>query len=128
MYLQRSAFLSVLVALVTVACGPNDAGITTNVKANLIADETVKGNPIDVGVQKKVVTLTGTVDTPAVKERAVAVARKTDGVVEVVDQLIVKAPGFGPGHGHGPGHGREMMGREMKPGESKETSREEKHQ
>ena len=107
MYQRRSAFLGVLVAAaITVACGPTDAGISTKVKTNLTADETVKAAQIDVSVQKKVVTLSGTVDSPAVKERAVAVARRTDGVVDVVDQITIKE--------QSPGLGREMMNKGMK--------------
>lgn len=56
------------------------------------------------------------------RTRAVTVARKTDGVAEVVDQLVVKEQGFDPGHG------REMMGREIGSRESKEPSKEEQRQ
>lgn len=108
MYQRRNSFLSVvIVAIICTACGPTDAGIGTQVKTNLTADETVKAAQIEVGVQKKVVTLSGTVNNDAVKERAVAVARGTDGVAEVIDQIVVKNEGFGPGFGHG----REMMER-----------------
>ncbi len=111
---QHSAFLGVLaaVAVITAGCGPTDDGIGTKVKTNLTADETVKAAQINVGVQKKVVTLSGTVDTPAVKERAVAVARGTDGVANVVDQITVKQQAAGPG----PGHSGGMMERGMKEG------------
>ena len=102
------AFLGALaVAVVAVACAPTDADTSTKVKANLTADTTVKTAAIDVGVQKKIVTLTGTVDTEAIKAQAVVVARGTDGVGDVVDQLVVKQQGFGPEHG------REMMGKGM---------------
>ncbi len=114
MHQQHSAFLGVLaaVAVITAGCGPTDEGIGTKVKTNLTADETVKAAQIDVGVQKKVVTLSGTVDTPAVKERAVAVARGTDGVANVVDQITIKQQASGPG----PGHGSEMRGKAMMDG------------
>ena len=106
---RRSAFLSVLAAAaIIVACGPTDAGISAKVKANLAADETAKTAQIDVGVQNKVVTLSGTVDTPAIKERVVAVARRTDGVADVVDQITIKEQSSGPGHG------REMMEKGIK--------------
>lgn len=115
MHQRRIAYLSVLAsAVVAVACGPNDAGIGTEVKSNLTSDQTVKAAQIDVGVQKRVVTLSGTVDTPGVKERAIAVARGTDGVADVVDQITVKEQGWGPGLGHG--HGREMMEKGMTEG------------
>lgn len=77
------------------ACTPNEADTASKVKANLGADSTVNSASIDVGVQKKTVTLTGTVDTAAIKEQAVVVARKTDGVGDVVDQIVVKAKGSG---------------------------------
>ena len=113
MYQRNSVFLGVLAAaVITVACGPTDAGLTTKVKTNLTADETVKAASIDVGVQKKIVTLSGTVDTPAVKERAVAVARQTDGVADVVDQITIKDQGSMPGSSLG--HGSEMMEKGMK--------------
>jgi hypothetical protein len=122
MYQRRIAFLGVLAAAaITVACGPTDAGIGTKVKTNLTADETVKTAQIDVGVQKKVVTLSGTVDSPAVKERAVAVARQTDGVADVVDQITIKEQGSGPGLG------REMMEKGMKM-EGKDHPKEGKHE
>lgn len=123
MYQRRSAFLAVLAAAaITVACGPTDAGISTNVKTSLTADETVKSAQIDVGVQKKVVTLSGTVDTPAVKERAVAVARQIDGVADVIDHITIREQGTGSGLGPG----REMMEKGMKM-EGKDHPKEGKH-
>ena len=113
MFQRRSTLLAALaVAAVAAACGPTDADIGTKVKAKLAADETVKAAQIDVGVQKQVVTLSGTVDTAAVKERAVAVARGADGVANVIDQMTIKPQASGPG----PGHGGEMMGKGMKEG------------
>ena len=109
---RSNAVLAALaVAALAIACAPTDADMVGKVKANLAADETAKAASIEVGVQKKVVTLAGTVDTPAVRERAVTVARKTDGVTEVVDKLVVKQQRFGPGYV------REMMGRAMRSGE-----------
>lgn len=106
MNLRYNAFLGTLaLAAGIVGCAPTDIDIGTKVKANLSADTTVNSASIDVGVQKKIVTLAGTVDTAAIKEQALVVARKTDGVGEVVDQLVVR------GHGVVPGHGRDMMGK-----------------
>ncbi len=73
------------------ACAQSDPGITTAVKTKLAADDTVKAYRIDVDTKEGVVTLLGTVDTPAAKTRAVEVARGTDGVRNVVDQLTVSA-------------------------------------
>jgi hyperosmotically inducible protein len=84
-----------LVAFVTAACAQSDPGITTAVKSKLAADDTVKSYRIDVDTKDRVVTLSGAVDTPVAKSRAVELARNTDGVREVVDQLAV-TPGVTP--------------------------------
>lgn len=84
-----------LIALTTVACAETDPGITTAVKSKLAADDVVKSYRIDVDTKDHVVTLSGAVDTPAARSRAVELARGTDGVRDVVDQLTV-APGATP--------------------------------
>lgn len=76
-------------ALLAVACGQTDTGITTAVKSKFAADDTVKAYQIDVTTENKVVTLAGNVETAAAKEQAVLLARNTDGVSEVVDRLVV---------------------------------------
>ena len=73
----------------TVACGQTDAGITTNVKTKLAADDTVKAYQVDVDTQNRVVTLSGDVETSAAKDRAIMIARETDGVRDVIDQIRV---------------------------------------
>jgi hyperosmotically inducible protein len=86
--LQRLAAL-VGVAALTVACAQTDAGITTNVKSKMAADDSVKALEINVDTRNGVVTLTGDVDSAIAKERAVQIARTTDGVREVVDNITV---------------------------------------
>ncbi len=85
--------LAVLVAsaglVMTAACAKTDAGITTNVKSKLAADDTVKAYEINVDTANGVVTLTGTVESPAAKEQALILARQTNGVTNVVDQITV---------------------------------------
>jgi hypothetical protein len=73
----------------TVACSQSDAGITTAVKSKLAADDTVKAYKVDVDTENKVVTLSGEVDTDAQRTHAVMIARNTDGVADVIDQLRV---------------------------------------
>ena len=72
-----------------VACAASDPGITTAVKSKLTTDDTVKAYQIDVDTQGGVVTLTGAVETQAAKDRAVQLARETDGVTRVEDLLTV---------------------------------------
>jgi hyperosmotically inducible protein len=89
--LKRLASLTCALGLVTLtaACAKSDAGITTSVKSKMAADDTVKAYQIDVDTKDGVVTLTGTVPTPTAKEQAIIIARSTDGVRSVVDNLDV---------------------------------------
>ena len=87
--------LATALAALNIACAETDPGITTAVKSKLAADDTVKAYKIDVDTKDHVVTLTGTVDNSAAKERAVTLARSTDGVNNVIDNLTV-APGATP--------------------------------
>ena len=91
--LQRLAvLLSAAGMLVTVACSQSDPGITTAVKSKLAADDIVKAYQIDVDTSEGVVTLRGTVDKAAAKEQAVMITRRTAGVRNVVDQIMVGPP------------------------------------
>jgi len=76
-------------AAFAIACAQTDAGITTKVKSKLAADDTVKAYQIDVDTKDKVVTLSGNVDSQAAKDQAVAIARATEGVADVVDNITV---------------------------------------
>ena len=66
-----------------------EAAITTKIKAKMALDETVKARSIDVSTSHSVVTLSGTVASRAERDRAVALARETAGVTEVIDHLTV---------------------------------------
>lgn len=85
-------------AALAIACGQTDAGITTAVKSKFAADDTVRAYEINVTTNNKVVTLDGKVDTSAAKERALTLARETDGVRDVIDHVTVSetAPTTGP--------------------------------
>lgn len=82
-------------AMFAVACSQSDPGITTAVKSKIAADDTVKSYRIDVDTKDRVVTLSGAVDTAEARSRAMEIARNTDGVRDVVDQLVV-SPGATP--------------------------------
>lgn len=66
-----------------------DAWITAKVQAKYFVDDQVKARNIDVTTQNAVVQLRGTVASEAERRQAVALARNTDGVREVTDQLRV---------------------------------------
>jgi hyperosmotically inducible periplasmic protein len=93
----RALFGTAVLAILTVGCSTNDPGITTKVKAKLAADDTVKSYRIDVDTKDAVVTLSGQVDSPVAKARAVELARATEGVREVVDNTTIVAGVTPPG-------------------------------
>jgi hyperosmotically inducible protein len=66
-----------------------DTWITTKVKWFLTGDDLLKGSDVDVSTTDHVVTLKGYVKSSAGQTRAVALAKGTDGVTKVVDQLKV---------------------------------------
>jgi hyperosmotically inducible periplasmic protein len=84
-----------LAAVLAAACSQSDPGVTTAVKSKLAADDTVKSYRIDVDTKDRVVTLSGAVDTPDARNRALEIARGTEGVRDVVDCLTV-SPGATP--------------------------------
>ena len=80
-------------AVLATSCAPSDPGITTSVKTQLAADELVKAHEINVDTQDRVVTLTGVVERADEEAKAIEIARKTNGVVDVVDNIAVATPG-----------------------------------
>jgi hyperosmotically inducible periplasmic protein len=65
----------------------NDAWITTQIYAKFFADADIKGRNIDVETLSGVVTLRGIVQNGAERNQAVAKAKATEGVKQVVDKL-----------------------------------------
>lgn len=90
---KLSQLMLAAVIAVSAACAASDPGVTTAVKSKLAADDTVKAYQIDVDTKDGVVTLTGTVPTAAARDRALELARGTDGVTRVEDRLTVNAAG-----------------------------------
>ena len=78
--------------------GVSDTWITTKVQAQFFSDADVRGRDIDVDTRGGVVTLTGWVDTGAQRRRAEHLARQTQGVRSVQNDLKVGpvAPRRGP--------------------------------
>jgi osmotically-inducible protein OsmY len=88
MKLQVAAAILAAVGF-TAACAQTDAGVTTKIKTQFASDDLVKARNIDVDTKDRVVTLSGEVRTPAEEEKALQLARNTDGVANVVDRLDV---------------------------------------
>src|SRR5918993_575887 len=66
-----------------------DAWILTKVKAQFVGEDALENSDINVDVRNNVVILKGTIPTQAGKARAVAIARATEGVTRVQDNLRV---------------------------------------
>jgi osmotically-inducible protein OsmY len=67
-----------------------DGWITTKIHGRFVGEDLLKGSDINVDTSNHVVTLKGTVKSDAARTRATEIARTTDGVNKVVDQLVVK--------------------------------------
>ena len=67
-----------------------DDQVLDSVKERLKGRETLKDDNIDVEVKNGVVRLTGTVDGFGERMTALTVARSTDGVKSVVDDLRIQ--------------------------------------
>ncbi|MDU2938231.1 molecular chaperone OsmY [Superficieibacter sp. 1612_C1] len=68
----------------------DDSAITAKVKAALVDHETIKSTDISVKTEKKVVTLSGFVESQAQAEEAVKVTKQVEGVSSVSDKLHVR--------------------------------------
>lgn len=67
----------------------SDGWITTKIKSKFVGDKLLKGSDIKVSTNGGIVTLSGTVPTEAGRDRAIAVAKDTNGAKDVVDNLTV---------------------------------------
>jgi hyperosmotically inducible protein len=67
-----------------------DASIETSVQARLHTERTTRGDDIDVSAADGIVTLRGTVDSDAARQQALQIARGTEGVTRVEDQLTIR--------------------------------------
>lgn len=66
-----------------------DGALTAKIKAKMALDDSVKALDLNVDTVNGVVTVSGKVRSRAERERALALARETDGVRQVVDRLTV---------------------------------------
>jgi hyperosmotically inducible protein len=67
-----------------------DSTLTTKVREAILADPELQSQQIIVETEDAAVTLTGTVDSPSLRERAVELAGSVDGVAQVQDRLKVR--------------------------------------
>jgi hyperosmotically inducible protein len=69
-----------------------DGWLVMKVHSEFVNEDVLGGSNIDVDVKNGVVTLQGTVTSEAARARALELARKNDGVKNVVDQLRIAPP------------------------------------
>ena len=67
-----------------------DGSLTAKIKAKMALDDHVKALDLNVDTRGTVVTVTGTVNTQAEKDRALQLARDTAGVTQVVDRIQIR--------------------------------------
>jgi hyperosmotically inducible protein len=68
------------------------AHLTAKIKAKLTLDDTLDGSRINVDTQGTAVTLRGSVESAAQRQRAVQLAKETEGVTSVIERLAIREP------------------------------------
>lgn len=69
-----------------------DGALTAKIKAKIALDDRVKALDLNIDTSDGVVTVTGKVRTSAERERALSLARETNGVRQVIDRTTLDAP------------------------------------
>ncbi len=90
--------LFAIVALTFWGCSTetiNDVGISTKVKSQLAADTETSAIKIAVDTTNRVVTLSGVVPTEKEKAKAEQIARTTEGVAQVVNNITINPNSIG---------------------------------
>lgn len=67
-----------------------DGRLTTKIKAKMALDDSVKALNLDVDTSGSVVTVSGEVRSEAERQRALALARETEGVKQVLDKIRIR--------------------------------------
>ena len=88
---ERAAELGERAAVASAKAGEvvRDASITSKIVAKMALDDLVKARTIDVTTDGPIVTLAGRVHSQDERDRALRLARETEGVKQVVDRLQV---------------------------------------
>ena len=67
----------------------SEGALTAKIKSKMTLDDLVQARTIDVTTRGPVVTVSGTVRSPAERDRAIQLARETAGVTQVIDRLTI---------------------------------------
>jgi osmotically-inducible protein OsmY len=76
----------------TVSHRVGERALTAKIASKMALDDHVNLRAIDVDASGSVVTLSGRVSSANERERAVRLARETDGVTQVIDRLQIRKP------------------------------------
>ncbi|HEU5435994.1 MAG TPA: BON domain-containing protein [Telluria sp.] len=98
---RLNLLIASLCLLLLAACAPtatregtgeyvDDAVITTKVKAALAGDPAVKATEVNVETFRGMVQLSGFVSSPEARQRAIEIARGTNGVRGVKNDMVIK--------------------------------------
>jgi hyperosmotically inducible periplasmic protein len=89
---EKAAELGERAAVASAKAGDavRDASTTTKITAKMALDDVVKARTIDVSTDGSTVTLSGRVHSQTERDRAVRIARETEGVQQVVDRLRIE--------------------------------------
>jgi osmotically-inducible protein OsmY len=68
----------------------DETWITSKIAGKINADEVLENVDVDVKVKKNVVTISGDVPSAALRDRVLRIARETEGVARVVDNMTVR--------------------------------------
>ena len=68
----------------------NEGSLTAKIKSKMALDDTVKALSIDIDTNGTEVTLTGSVNSAAERDKAVQLARETAGVTAVHNKLVIR--------------------------------------
>ena len=86
------AFLFALVLFAGCASKPDDAQLTTNLKAQMFSDPQTKNANLQISVKNGIATLSGTTPSDASRYEAYKIASGTSGISKVNDEMTVQAP------------------------------------
>ena len=82
----------VAIAAASVSESIEEGRLTAKIKAKMVLDDLVKARTINVTTTGSTVSLSGTVRSAQERQRAVQLARETEGVTQVIDQLVIREP------------------------------------
>src|SRR5215467_5393876 len=95
-----SIFLTLMTVITAASCGkmgkPDDAAITTDIKAKMFSEPALKAANVDVSSRGGEVTLSGQVPDDSARLAAYKIASEAKGVTKVNDQMTVLAAQAAP--------------------------------